>query len=271
MSGITGVDGGRMTGIGLAIAASSADDHFVAALVHALAAPLIAEGVGLFTRVVDDAESEKAMYRHWAASEGIAGVVLLGGGRGDARIDLLRSIGLPFASVVDQEDAGDDPAVLIDVTASVAVLSRFLEGRRHDRTVYIVGPTDTVTSRERANAVAEKFELVRTPRDPAAAVAAATAVLESGPATLVFDSDVHAVAAEAALLERGIRIPADVAIVSWTDSAVCRSASPSITAVDRRGSEIGALLGARILRTIAGDAPGWDRAPDPFIVRRESS
>lgn len=260
-----------MTGIGLVIPADTADDHFIAALVHSLAEPLIARGIGLFTRVVHESRSEQRMYRHWAESETIAGVVVLGAGRNDSRIRLLETLGLPFAAVVDAESAGDYPSVVVDVAASVTVVAEFLRGRGPERTVYITGPSETVTARSRAAAAAEWFDVVRTDRDPASAIAAASAAIAASPATLLFDSDVHAASAIAAFAARGVRTPDDVPIVSWTDSSLCQSMTPSITAVNRRGAEIGALLGARMITTVDGGAMGWDAAPPPFIVRRESA
>ena len=260
-----------MTGIGLAIPADTADDHFIAALVHSLAEPLIARGIGLFTRVVHDARSEERMYRHWAESETMAGVVVLGARHSDSRIRLLQSLGLPFAAVVDTEGVGDYPAVVVDVSASVTVVAEFLGSRGPERTVYITGPSDTVTARSRAAAAAEWFEVVHTDRDPASAVAAASAAIAAQPATLLFDSDVHAAAAIGAFAARGLRAPDDVPIISWTDSSLCQSMTPSITAVNRRGAEIGALLGARMVATVDGGDIGWDAAPPPFIVRRESA
>jgi DNA-binding LacI/PurR family transcriptional regulator len=264
-------DGDRMTGIGLAIAAGNADDHFVAALAHALAEPLITQGIGLFTRVVHDDASEEGIYRHWAEAEGISGVALLGVGRNDARIPLLRSLGLPFAAVVDAGEAPDFPAVLIDVSAAVDIVRSFLDRGRHDRIVYIVGPTPSITSQSRAAALAEQFPVVRTDRSAASAVAAAVAAIDDGPAVLLFDSDVHAAAALAAFADRGLRIPDEVSIVSWTDSSLCQSTSPSITAINRRGSEIGALLGAQVLAAIRQDAVAPVDAPHPFVVVRESA
>ena len=260
-----------MTGIGLVIRSSTADDHFVLALVHALAEPLIARGVGLFTRVVPDEAAEHAMYRHWAQSEGISGVALLGGSPGDARTDLLRSLGIPFASVVDAQFASDAPAVVIDETASVKAIGDFLASRRHARTVYLAGPPDSVTARSRATAAADHFEVLHVDRSASAAAAAAVAVVAQGPATLLFESDVHAAAAVSTLVERGVRLPEDAAIVSWTDSSLCRSTTPSITALNRRGSEIGTLLGRRMLAAIGGESPATDHAPEPYVVRRDSA
>jgi len=126
-------------------------------------------------------------------------------------------------------------------------------------------------ARSRANAAALHFEVLRVDRSVQAAAAAAAAIVAQGPATLVFESDVHAAATVAAFVAQGVRLPQDAAIVSWTDSSLCRSTTPSITALNRRGSEIGALLGHRMLATIDGEPPATDLAPDPYIVRRESA
>lgn len=264
-------DRGRMTGIGLAIQASSADDHFIAALVDSLAEPVVAHQMGLFTRVVDGAEAEIALYTRWARTNGIAGVVLIGSQPEDERISLVRSLGMPFAAVVDVNDGGDFPAVAIDVTASLQVVGAFLAEREHERVVYISSPTTSVSSPSRSRVFGERFAVMHSKRAPASAVDAATRAIADGPATLLFDSDVHAAAAVSAFAERGLRVPEDVAVVSWTDSALCRSASPSITAVDRRGGEIGRMLGSRVLAAIAGEPVAAELAPLPFIVRRESA
>jgi len=260
-----------MTGIGLVVPAGGAGDHFVSALRQAVAVPLIEAGFGLFTRVVDDAAAEEAMYRRWAASEGIAGVVMLGGHDDAERIALLRSLGLPFAAAVSSDEVGDFPAVAIDVAESVDVVGAFLATRRHERTVYITASMDAVTSRSRERKMAEYVEVVPSGGQADNAVAAALSIAEGGACTLLFDSDGHAQEVIAHLLRTGRRVPDDVAVVSWTDSALCRSSSPAITAVDRRGSEIGEMLGRRMLATIAGGASVVDRAPAPFIVSRESA
>jgi len=262
---------GRMIGVGLVIPAGGAGDHFVSSVRQAVADPLIAAGYGLYTRVIDDADAEAETYRRWAASDGVAGVALLGGHDDAQRIGLLRELGLPFVAVVPSDDVGDFSAVAIDVAESVGVVDAFLSGRRHERAVYMTGAMDSVTSRSREAALAGRVEVVRTDGDVDKALVAARAVIEDGPATLLFDSDVHACAVTSDLLAAGRRVPEDAAILSWTDSSLCRSSVPAITAVDRRGAEIGEMLGRRMLAVLAGGAPVVDRAPTPFIVSRASA
>ncbi|KQQ22046.1 hypothetical protein ASF48_02115 [Rathayibacter sp. Leaf299] len=265
-----------MSAVGLAVPASSIDDHFVAALVHALADPLLQAGRGLVTRVVEDRDAEERAYRHWAEVGGIDAVALLDVHREDGRVELLRSLGFPLAGVVHSSLTVDFPAVSVDFDASLSVLRAFLATRSHDTAVYITGPDDGGIGSARSAAVEtaggdDLFHVVRVERGVDSAVSAAIAAVQAGPVTLVFDSDVHAAAALGALRERGSRIPEDVAIVSWTNSALCQSASPSITALDRRGTEIGALLGERILHAIDGADRSSARAPEPFVVVGETT
>lgn len=260
-----------MNGVGLAIPASRVDDRFIVALVHALAEPLIRSGHTLLTKVVRDDREEEDLYRHWAEVGGVSGVALLGVGEGDPRPPLLRTLGFPIAAVIDTGVDVDFPAVEVDFEASIAVLASFLESRPPRRTVYVTGVERGSTSSARdaatANAaLAGLFEVVRIEHSTDAAVAAASAALSDGPATLVFDSDVHAAATFTALRARELCVPDDVAIISWTNSALCQSASRPITAIDRRGSEIGAMLGRRVLAAIAGDLGTHGRAPLPYVV-----
>ena len=66
-------------------------------------------------------------------------------------------------------------------------------------------------------------------------------------------------------------MPEDVAVLCWTDSVLCQSAQPMITAVNQRASELGALLGDCLVRAAASEAPVIIRAPEPFLVVRESA
>lgn len=265
-----------MNAIGLAVPAGSVDDHYVAALVDALAGPVIEAGMNLITRFVADESEEEKIYRHWASTGGVAGVVLLRAQHRDPRVPLLRTLGFPLAAVVDATQEADFPAVVVDVNASVSVLRAFLATRPHRRTAYLVG---TVRGSARFRAAAfdaiaaedDAVDVIRIENSAEAAVTASAGVLVDGPATLVFDSDVHAAAVLETMRGRGLEVPDDVAIVSWTYSSLCQSASRSITAINRRGGEVGALLGAQLLRAVAGQPVARVVAPEPFIVIGESA
>ena len=87
--------------------------------------------------------------------------------------------------------------------------------------------------------------------------AEATRELLSGsrpPTAIVYDNDVMAVAGLSAAQRMGIRVPADLSIVSWDDSVLCEITHPALTALRRDIAEIGS--GGR-----ADAARGGRRAP----------
>jgi DNA-binding LacI/PurR family transcriptional regulator len=266
----------EMDGIGLALAASSLDDGFVTALVHALADPLIESGRNLVTAVVRDDADEERIYRQWADVGGIAAVALLGVRGGDPRVPLLQRLGFSLAAVVDAPTRVDVPTVVVDINASMIALKEFLATRRHSRIVYVASEDGGELTASRAMAVdsaelEHEFQLIRADDSADSAIATGLSALDEGPATLVFDSDRQAVGAFHAARARGLRVPEDVAIVSRTSSILCQSASRAITAINRRGGEIGALLGEQVLCAIAGKPPARVWAPEPFVVAGETA
>ena len=66
-------------------------------------------------------------------------------------------------------------------------------------------------------------------------------------------------------------MPEAVALICWSDSLVCQSASRPITAIDRHGREIGALLGTAALAAIHDDEMSAVAAPEPVVVVRETT
>jgi DNA-binding LacI/PurR family transcriptional regulator len=257
--------------VGLAIPVNLVHDHYLSALVHSLADPLVDAGASLVTRVVHDDSSEKRLYGHWAKTGGVQGVALLGLRTGDWRVDHLRSLNMPFASVLTATTQSDDSAVVVDTAASVRVLREFFDRKQHQRVVYFSREGAGLASGGPAVDAGEQFEVVAGDSGTAELIKSALEVAKSGPVTLLFDSDVDAAEVMAECSKDGLSIPGDVSIVSWTESKLCQSTTPPITAVNRRGTDIGALLGKVMLATIDGDSRARAFAPEPFVVQRESA
>ncbi len=272
--------GVQMTGVGLVLIREALDDTLTVALVQALGDPLADAGVRFVTRVVEDAEEELAVYPAWQRSGSVDAVALFGVGAADPRIPLLRDLGLPFAAVADASRADGYSAVVFDTAETLELVRAYLAETGRRRIVYIGGPEGASTPDSRAAAIAEKpgeppIEVVRARPDEAVKAAldalAAPAARDAGSSVLLVDSDVVAVAVQAALREQGLRVPDDVAVLCWADSVLCQSARPAITAVNQRASELGALLGDCLLRAAASDAPVIVTAPKAFIAARESA
>jgi DNA-binding LacI/PurR family transcriptional regulator len=266
--------GVQMTGVGLVLVREALDDRLTGALLQELGDLLADAGVRLVTRVVESADEELAVYHAWQSSGSVDAVALLGLAPDDKRIPLLQRIGLPFAALADAQQVDGFSAVVIDTAASVELVRLHLAEVGYGRAVYIAGPEGANTSDARVAAIARvgassSIEVIRS--HPDSIVQDALAAIEAEPAALLVDGDVAAVALVSALVAQGRKVPQDIAVLCWTDSVLCQTAQPTITAVNQRASELGALLGDCLLRAAASEAPVVIAAPPPFIVARESA
>lgn len=107
-----------------------------------------------------------------------------------------------------------------------------------------------------------------------AGAAAVTGLIEEGVRfdAIVAASDFIAAGACDALIERGVEIPADVAVVGFDDIAVAANHRPPLSSVRQDWSKAGRLLGEAILALIddAGATIGADMLPVELIVRESS-
>ena len=79
---------------------------------------------------------------------------------------------------------------------------------------------------------------------------------ERPPTAIVYDNDRMAVAAVARSAELGVRVPADLAVLSWQDSMLCRVVTPAVTALSRdagRDAEAAVRLLLELIETGAAD------------------
>ena len=263
-----------MTGIGLVLTREALDDRLTVALVQALGDPLADAGVPLVTRVVENAEQELRAYAAWRAPNAIEAVVLLGVDADDQRVRTLRQLAIPFAALAETGHVDGYSAVVYDTADSLDVVRRYLSGTGSRRLIYVAGPEGARMPDARVAAIAKsKGELaIHVVRSGAETVVQdGISALGEEPAVIIVDSDVAAIALTAALTARGTRVPDDAAVLCWTDSVLCQSAQPTITAVNNRASELGALLGDCVLRAATSEDPIVVHAPLPFIVARESA
>jgi len=103
---------------------------------------------------------------------------------------------------------------------------------------------------------------------------AATDLLARDPAldALFCGSDLIARGALDALRERGVRVPADVAVVGFDNwEIVAAAARPPLTTVDLELHDLGRAASAELLAMVAGDArSGTRRLPGRLVVRESS-
>lgn len=91
------------------------------------------------------------------------------------------------------------------------------------------------------------------------------------PTALVHDNDVMAVAGLAAAADLGFRVPQDVSVVSWEDSALCRVVTPRLSALSRDGAEFGRTAARELMSLLDGRPGRAAGVPVPRLTRRGST
>ncbi len=151
----------------------------------------------------------------------------------------------------------------------------------HQRIVHIAGLPDLAHTRRRIRtlrAEAERRGLtevrsVPTDHSDAEGAAVTRAVLDgpAPPTALIYDNDVMAVAGLATTAEPGFAVPADVSVVSWEDSALCRTVKPWLSALSRDSVEFGRTAARELVALLDGGPAGTVRVPVPGLIVRGSA
>ena len=235
----------------------------------------------LLLQVSTERETEHDIYRRWHAEHRVDGILLVDLRNDDPRPDLLTDIGLPTVAVGGPLARPAMPSAWMDDVSAIDEVLNYLARIGHRRIVRIAGPAEFIHTRVRSEAFGaaaarlglDEVRSVHTDYTDEGGAAAARRVLVSDepPTALVFDNDVMAVAALGVAYELGWSVPADLSLVAWDDSALCRLVHPALSAVRRPVMDYGALAVAMLRRLIAGESV-CDASPEPpLLVTRAST
>lgn len=259
------LSGARSGTIGLVIARSIQDvgtESFFLRLMTGIQDVLSRRQFGLMLQVVGSVQEEIATYRRWNVEGRVDGVVLVDLRTDDPRPEVLASMGLPAIIAGGPDPRHILPAVSIDDSAAMSVIMQHLHDYGHERVVYICGNETMLHVSRRIDAFRESISRlgsidghsVSTDFSPGAGAAATAAIMQSGqrPSALVYDNEILALAGIGALGRLGLRIPDDVSVVVWEDTAVCRAVEPPLTALQRDTFGFGADVAERLLEILDG-------------------
>ncbi|SOD63941.1 transcriptional regulator, LacI family [Streptomyces zhaozhouensis] len=230
-------------------------------LISGIQTELATDTTPLLLTMAEDQAAEIALYRAWWARRAVDGVFLVDLQVDDARVPVLEALGMPTVVIGAPVGTGTLPAVWSDDTAAVALVVAHLAELGHRRLARVSGPDrlrhTSLRTEAFTRAVAERGLVGRTVTADYSGEggAAATRELLAGegrPTALVYDNDVMALSGLAAAQALGLRVPADVSVVAWDDSALCALVNPPLTALSR---DIGAY-GARAARSLRAAAEG---------------
>ncbi|MBD3551529.1 MULTISPECIES: LacI family DNA-binding transcriptional regulator [Streptomyces] len=226
----------------------------------------------------------EADYVNLLLQQQVSGVVFAGGlfAQAEAPHDhyrLLAERKIPVV-LVNAAIAGlDFPCVACDDAVAVEQAWRHLVSLGHERIGLVLGPADHVPSRRRLEAarliagdlLVDEF-VERSIFSLEGGQAAASRLLDRGVTGVVCASDPLALGAVRAVRRRGLRVPDDVSVVGYDDSAFMTCTEPPLTTVRQPIEAMGRAAVELLAAQIQGSAvPHAELLFEPELVVRAST
>jgi DNA-binding LacI/PurR family transcriptional regulator len=251
------------------------------ALVRTFSRELRSRGQHLLVTTADDYGAEAFLGDYLTAGH-VDGALFALPREGETLLNRVASSGLPV--VVQGKPLGYEAElswVAIDDEAAAFEAARYLLESGRSRIGTITGPVNTSSGRgrlegyRRAVGPGSPESLIAVGDwSPASARLGAQQLVESHPEldALFVGSDLMALEAMAVLKESGRRIPEDVAVVGFDDSAAAVWADPPLTTIHQSFEQAGAEAVRILNELIAGSVSGPRHVLMPTrLVRRESA
>ncbi len=262
------LSGAAANAVGLALrrpAAVLGLEPFYMELISGVEAELSTRSYALMLQVVSDFDAEVAVYQRWWGERRVDGVLVCDLRVDDPRIQMLEQLRLPAVVVGGPDGVGDLAHVWNDDASALVHSVEYLVALGHRRIGQIQGLPDLRHTRVRTEAfisVCRRLGLgeavVESTDYSGEQGAAATRRLLSthpAPTALIYDNDIMAIAGLAVAQEMGVSVPADLSIVAFDDSPLCRLVHPPLTALTRDIPAYGAEAARELLAVIAGEPP----------------
>lgn len=253
----------------------------------------IAEGHTVISQALTTLEEELAIYREWTAQGTVDAVVLRDLRREDPRPPLLEELGLPAVLIGDVAQDEGIASVLVDNGATMDALLVELDSMGLVPAAHIGGPQHLLHSQLRRAAyeqhAADEGCASLTAEGDYSALSGRAAMrgllmpdVASGaldaapgeairPRAVIADNDMMAVAAVEAARSLGLRVPEDIAVISWDDSTACQLNDPPLAALAHTPRVTGTLVGEALIGAVS-ETPQIERVQVglPRLLRRAS-
>ncbi|MEV8372156.1 LacI family DNA-binding transcriptional regulator [Kribbella sp. NPDC056861] len=224
-------------------------------------------GFALLLQIVDSTEAAVATYRIWWAERRYDVMIVPDALTRDPRVDALRRMRAPAVVLGPQAHTRGLASVWLDEEDAYSRVGTYLVELGHRDVAAVTAPIALHRTRLRIEVLTQLLDaaggsLVHEATNATAEeAAAATRRLLTGaapPSVIVLDTDQMAVAALDVARRLGLQVPWDLSIVSGADSALCRLATPSITALPLPSAELGTAVGRAVLAVLDGQ-PEYSR------------
>ncbi|NIJ04683.1 LacI family DNA-binding transcriptional regulator [Frigoribacterium faeni] len=246
-------------------------------------------GHAVLLRVLPDRAAELDLCRRWSAGGVVDAVVLVDLSVDDPRVSLVAELELPAISVSSPAISSGLPAVWTNDDVAVEEAVDALASLGHVRLAHVSGPlglAHSVARRDTFIAVCEERGLTASTMTgdysfesgerALSALLDAQAGLDdptapADPTAVVFDNDLMALGGLAEARRRGLRVPGDLSLVAWDDSAQCQLSEPPLSALSHDVQRIGEMVGETVLAVLDGQQPPTLEAPPIVFVPRATT
>ncbi|MEU9399662.1 LacI family DNA-binding transcriptional regulator [Streptomyces sp. NPDC048242] len=256
----------RTRSVGLAVSAIS--NPYFTEILQGVEAEALATGYGLLIADPHDDPAHELSVVRMLHERRVDGVIIAPSAEPSALLDYLGRAAVPAVFLDRLVDESDQPAydqVCAEGAAPVRELVEHLASLGHRRIAMVAGLAGLSTTTERIEGYRKGLRAAGLPYDPellahgnSASEGAryATERLLSGsgrPTALIAANNAMTIGALQALRDAGLRIPEDIALVSFDDFEWADLFSPSLTAVRQPSREIGRVALRMLLDRL--DAP----------------
>ncbi|WP_369216790.1 LacI family DNA-binding transcriptional regulator, partial [Streptomyces flavofungini] len=270
--------------IGLAVSRPARQlglEPFYMEFISGLESVLSDRSSALLLRLVKNLDEEIELQRHWWRSGQIAGSVLVDFRAHDPRVPVLAQLGLPAVAVAHPSLTGPFPSLWTDDTTAVTEAVRYLAALGH-RSIARVGGTAELghSAIRRAAFTAAMAELglpegrqLATDFSGEAGARATRSLLTAAqrPTAIIYDNDLMAVAGLSVAAEMGLRVPADISLLAWDDSQLCKLTHPTLSAMTHDIHAFGADVARALYEVLAGRRTVTHQVPTPTLTPRGST
>ena len=205
-------------------------------------------------------------YVEMLLDHGVDGIVFVSGRHADNTASLdryhrLRSRGMPIVLDNGYAEGVDAPAVSTDDVVAVDLALRHLSSLGHRRIGLAIGPDRYVPARRKAAAFTAT--LARTGQDAADHIVSTLFTVEGGQAAggelidsehtaVVCASDLMALGVIRAARSRGLRVPEDLSVIGFDDSALIAFTDPPLTTIRQPVQAMGKAAVSALLSEVSG-------------------
>ncbi|WP_328874399.1 LacI family transcriptional regulator [Streptomyces sp. NBC_00287] len=279
--------GARVDVVGLAICRPAKQlglEPFYMEFVSGVESVLTEQSCSLLLRLVRNVEEEVGIQETWWRGRQIGGSILVDFRADDPRVAAVERLGMPVVAVGHPSLTGGLTSVWTDDATAVTEAVRYLAALGHRRIARVGGAaalghtairTAAFDEASRTLALAGAWQVATDFSGDAGARATRSlltaAAAPDRPTAIVYDNDIMAVAGLSVAAEMGLRVPADVSLLAWDDSQLCRLTHPTLSAMSHDVHGFGAEVARTLFGVITGDGPGSHPVPTPVLTPRGST